>query len=721
MSPVTGSKTARYLPKPESWQRAHIPTQSEGVYWHATQKPFYRRKSFWFAASFSIFTFALATDEEIDGYTRNRYWEKALANDPNKNAAQIALNFAHWSSLVLLNYATNKIAKYDATFELYTKAIERYLEKKYYLYFEENNFKGKQRVFFRGEHAASAKLIPKTNRGAIMGCLRDEEFSLPSVDDVTLNPDGCTSFTKAVVSVTSDLEQAESWGNGESVLLIVPRRKIACTALNGTKENEGGEFEYICTGIHKDELLLIAYKEKTAEGCNTDEFVHVEFNPAFKGDISQLELDPQIEKILCAIPDSDPRKMQLRNQINSTCRYQEDYESRLAPCLATHRAATQARKLRRSLLDTLTQKDDSFFKLMKKALYSGFFSLAIDTDAIIETFEQTNIESETQRTPFNHLFTTDRGVYTRCSPQLGGNTGATYVRHDGRQYYIKYELSKNGVNDPRFHNEILLSKLYAACGLQVPDIHLVHFVKNDQMYVGVASRFEPYLSYSFAREDEDTKTTIPGWYDNQAFRDELNKHGLLHLIFGNYDVINLFYENTNGKLDPTTQTWIPFYTDAGAGVRFKATGQTPLKLKPDATDFLMHDADSNQYVPGNWFCMHDEQSNNAETLYCPAFSDIFEKLHTDPQTLEKAIQFADKQITDAKINRVFLLHGYGDEQLRRETIEIIKKRRDAVIEAGKGLLAQQRNALAPTHPVRFFHTHIKACDFDSAPSPGIPK
>jgi hypothetical protein len=242
-------------------------------------------------------------------------------------------------------------------FQLISDLVESYMEKHFHTEFEKNiTADGKRRVYFRGETAKEAKSVLKNNRSPLPFSLTSGEIGLPEVRDATLHaydrslPSG---YTRSVVSLTSDFKTAEGFGQGEAVMVVVPtKQRIAAVSQHAfIQENDieksGSEYEYICGGVHRNDILGMAYHD-----LDTGELSAFELNPAFTGDMDKLELDEQMKPLIELLPKNDPNAARLLRCIDPSVRYQTHYESLLALNASDHAKKVSEKQERRLSSDS---------------------------------------------------------------------------------------------------------------------------------------------------------------------------------------------------------------------------------------------------------------------------------------------------------------------------------------------------------------------------------
>lgn len=265
-------------------------------------------------------------------------------------------DFAKWSCILMGTGFAGAFAKQDFAFHMISDFVEHHMAKYFHTEFEENLMSnGKRRVYFRGETFKEAESVLKNNRSPLPWSLVTGEPSLPAVIDATLHPnhDLPSGYTTSVISLTSDLKTAEGFGRGEAVLVIVPtQQRLAPVSQHAfIRENDveksASEYEYISGGVHKNDVLGVGYHD-----LETGKFCRFELNPAFTGNIDDLELDSQMEPLIALLPDHNPNKAKLSRCIDPKLRYQAHYEDRLAQNVDQHAARVSERKARLSAANT---------------------------------------------------------------------------------------------------------------------------------------------------------------------------------------------------------------------------------------------------------------------------------------------------------------------------------------------------------------------------------
>lgn len=308
--------------------------------WFASEqanKKWFRMRSSWFlfptVVTFGgVMIYQTLPDENSYAYLQ------FMINTTGEN--ECAENYLRWSSILVMTGFFEKLSQYDAPFYLIRSFVEHYLEFWYHTVFQENK---NNRVYFRGEYRKSADelLSGRKHRIPLPYSLCSGEFSLSYVKDPTLefaNPGNRFShpngFTKGVISLTSSIEVTEVYGNAEAVLFVVPQGRTSPVAHHAIKDAQNFQYEYICGGIRRQDILFIGYRD-----LDTLEFNKVEFNPCFEGDIDKLELDPQMQSVIDTIPDHDSRKIRLKARINPALDYRDSYDQLVADDEHSHRQA----------------------------------------------------------------------------------------------------------------------------------------------------------------------------------------------------------------------------------------------------------------------------------------------------------------------------------------------------------------------------------------------
>lgn len=332
------STACRYLPSTQATPYYAIPT---GFASAQANKKWFRMRSPWFLFP-TVVTFSGAMLYQAlpdkDSYAHQQF----VLNTTGENVC--LENYLRWSSILLMTGIFKTVSQYDAPCYVTRSFVEHYLEFWYHTVFQENK---NNRVYFRGEYKQDADelLTGRKHRIPLPYSLCSGEFSLPYVKDQTLEPANAESiashpngFTKGVISLTSSLEVTEVYGGAEAVLFVVPQSRIAPVAHHATKDAQNFQYEYICGGIRRQDILFIGYKDP-----DTHEFNGVKFNPYFEGDIDKLELDPQMQSVIDAIPDHDSRKGRLKACINPTLDYRDSYDQLVADDEHSHKQAIPKR------------------------------------------------------------------------------------------------------------------------------------------------------------------------------------------------------------------------------------------------------------------------------------------------------------------------------------------------------------------------------------------
>lgn len=304
-------------------------------------KKWFRMRSSWFlfptvVTLGGVMLYQALPDEDSYAY------QQFMTNTTGEN--KCVENYLRWSSILIMTGVFEKLSQYDVPFYLMRSFVEHYLEFRYHTIFQENK---NNRVYFRGEYRKGADelLSSRKHRIPLPYSLCSGQFSLPYVKDQTLefvNPGRTSShpngFTKGVISLTSSIEVTEVYGNAEAVIFVVPQGRIAPVAHHAIKDAQNFQYEHICGGIRVQDILFIGYRDS-----NTLEFNGVEFNPYFEGDIDKLELDPQMQSVINAIPDNDSRKVRLNARINPALDYRDSYDQLVADDEHSHKQALPER------------------------------------------------------------------------------------------------------------------------------------------------------------------------------------------------------------------------------------------------------------------------------------------------------------------------------------------------------------------------------------------
>lgn len=559
-----------------------------------------------------------------------------------------------------------QFANYPLTFEVANQFVESYLTIHQFSKFTENRnpSNGKRRLFFRGETLKEAHNTLRYGKSPIVIDLNG--IVTPKVVDKTLHPHDAESpgTCRGLTGLTSDLASLAAY---EAVHLIIPgKTKIAPTSLHATDANHNPKDQFVMAGLAKEDIFATVYRNP-----ETGVFFKIEINQNFVGDVSCLELDEQMRGIIALLPESDV-KQTLEHCINPELRCQDFYEKKLAPCVASHAAAVEARRL----FQRVNLPDETgavwFVNRLEHALSNG--------DDVVEDFRSDEAVDHA-----NVLRTTDGRVFVRFGDQRGGNPGGFFMGHDNEPYYIKHAPANELVltpdeeeaglsvttNDPRrmnstrFQNEYLMGQLYRAFGIRVPKTHLIYFKKDGVDHVGIASKFERDLVRYDTYLDGDIVRT--GWCDNKHFSSVLQRGGLVDFLLGDYDVIGLAFDNTLGKKSKLTGHLYPVRIDPGAGLLFKAKG-TPLDLADDASDFL-----TNELGPGNWY-----------DVFGQTFGLCFQGLLNDFDILSSAIATLEK-VSPEQLAYTIRKYKYNDDALTDYVIDLVLKRREALLKKAKTL------------------------------------
>lgn len=244
---------------------------------------------------------------------------------------------ARWAFILFGTGFAGMFSSKDASFQTIANFVEFYMQYNFHTVFTENLAPdGKRYVFFRGETTLEAEKVLQNNRSPLFWSLISGEIGLPTVTDPILDPQKQlpSGYTRGVISLTTDLNITQNFGQGEAVLVVVPtKQRVAAVSQHCVKGDEGGEHEYMCGGVHKRDILGVAYRN-----LETQEFNRFVLNPNFKGEAHKLKMDEQMRPLINLLPDTEPKKSILLNGIDSTLRAQDHYESLLAANQAEHRA-----------------------------------------------------------------------------------------------------------------------------------------------------------------------------------------------------------------------------------------------------------------------------------------------------------------------------------------------------------------------------------------------
>lgn len=581
---------------------------------------------------------------------QHAYHEKKSANENGSSRYKMAMAAAFLSAIIYqflnekhrISHLISTASNAQIPFEYVQQLVEFYLTETQLSVFSENRDPktGERRMFFMGESAEQARETLINGKAPITTA--NGHLTLPQVIDKTLHSDTANlpGTCLGLTGLTADLESTKEY---EAVHLVVPSQsKILITSLHATSEDHNDKNQFATAGLRKEEIFATLYRDP-----KTKAFCRIELNENFTGDLAELELDSlYMPDIIALLPDEKIKAI-LRERINPNLHPNTLYESKLAPCATSHRAAVEARRL---------------FKRNHDALDI--------------------MRGEEERDHVNVIHTEDNRVFYRYSEQGGGNPGGFFMGHDNEAYYIKYGLAHGQVltddeieagisettDDPRrmnrtrFENEFLIGQLYRVFGIDVPKTHLIQFKKDGQWYIGIASKFIPDL------RKYDTYKNKQGWRESAEFLVKLQIGGLLDFLFGNYDVIGLGFDNTLGRFNKLTKELDPIRIDPGAGLLFRAKG-TPLDLDTTADDFL-----TESLTPGLWY-----------EIYEGSFGCTFQDLIQQHNILYQAIRVVESVSPD-QIAAVFNQHGYQDAALNKKMLETVLKRREALLTRAHQLL-----------------------------------
>lgn len=558
-----------------------------------------------------------------------------------------------------------QFANYPSMFETSNEFIESCLAVQQYSTFIENRnpSNGKRRIFFRGETIEEAietlrygKSPIVTNHGSIVP---------PKIIDKTLHkkdnekPGTC----KGLTGLTTDLASTVKY---EAVHLIIPTKtRIAPTSLHATDAEHNPQDQFVTAGLVKEDIFATLFRDS-----ETNKISKIELNENFVGNLSELELDAQLRDVIALLPEGRD-KQTLQCCINPELRYQDLYENKLAPCAESHAAGVRARQL-----FALSQESNE----VRQTVYQleHFFSYGVKEVSALQSNDEVD---------YAYIIrATDGRIFVPYGKQMGSNPGGFFMGNDGEPYYIKYAPANELVlttdetgsglsvmtDDPRrmnrtrFQNEYLMGQLYRAFGIEVPKTHLLYFRRDAVDYVCIASKFERNLVQCDTYQDGDV--TRIGWRNNAHFLVALQRGGLVDFLLGDYDVIGLASDNMLGKKSKLTGQVEPIRIDPGAGLLFKAIG-TPLDLTDTMSDFL-----TNELEPGDWW----------HGIFGQTFATFFPGLLSNYAILSSAIATLEK-VSPERLEGVIRRYGYEDETLTNKVVDIVLKRREAILERVKKL------------------------------------
>lgn len=319
------------------------------------------------------------------------------------------------------------------------------------------------------------------------------------------------------------------------------------------------------------------------------------------------------------------------------------------------------------------------------AAYFGSSNHVIDNRSIRAIVEKTTtLQFDEPIGQADIIRTVDGKIFVQYGRQLGSNAGGFFVGHDSVCYYIKFAPVNNLVltteelelglseatndvrrrNRTRFQNEYLMGQLYRLFDMAVPQTNLIFFKKAGVDYVGITSKFESDLiPYETAEIDKKQ------WKSNKDFLRLLQCGGLVDFLLGDNDAVGCGRDNVFGKINKVTGEVEPMRIDPGAGLLFTATGM-PLDLKSsDVSDFLTDDLQ-----PGSWW----------GGFFGETFDDYFHELLTNFAVLSSAIQVLEK-VSPEELTRTIRRHGYDSEALTDRVIDLVLRRREALLKITKRL------------------------------------
>lgn len=143
--------------------------------------------------------------------------------------------------------------------------------------------------------------------------------------------------------------------------------------------------------------------------------------------------------------------------------------------------------------------------------------------------------------PFKGNF--DISQWKQVGGQEGSNEGGYFEDSDGQKWYCKFPA-----DDKLAQSEVLAAKLYAACGIDVPELNLVK--RNGK--TGIASKFIPGLTKA-----KDKLSTLSGVIEGFA----------VDAWLCNWDVVGLGYDNLLKKGEKAVRI------DVGGALEYRAQGK----------------------------------------------------------------------------------------------------------------------------------------------------
>lgn len=145
--------------------------------------------------------------------------------------------------------------------------------------------------------------------------------------------------------------------------------------------------------------------------------------------------------------------------------------------------------------------------------------------------------------------------YKKIGAQAGSNTGGLYQAPDGQKWYVKAPKS-----DDHAKNEVLANQLYAAAGIEVPQVEFALLDGGPivgKTGLGVKSKVI------------DGTSNLSTMIKDPAFKKKLHQGFAVDAWLGNWDVAGLGYDNII-----TDQSGNPVRIDAGGSLLFRAQGMS---------------------------------------------------------------------------------------------------------------------------------------------------
>ncbi len=261
--------------------------------------------------------------------------------------------------------------------------------------------------------------------------------------------------------------------------------------------------------------------------------------------------------------------------------------------------------------------------------------------------------------PFEQVKTLDGTGWKQIGQQAGSNPGGLYQASDGQSWYVKFAKSSD---TSRLREELAANRLYAAAGVNVPDLELIVIPDGR---VGIASKI---VSGQTGLKGAALAKTA-GVHD--AF--------VADAWLSNWDVAGASYDNllvAGGKA---------YRIDVGGALRYRAQGEAKGSLFGDSVNELLtlRDAKVNPQTASVFAGLSDE----AILKQIRALSSVMDD-KTIRQILQSVPSLADADVLAAQLaRRRDWLVNYADD------LEL--KMKQAKLDAAMKELAKLRGEAAP--------------------------